>query len=131
MAQTVPIQAQGSTKKTFTQTIALAKTQLHYIFNLFDMYQPKKFNSANDSVVTEEWLESIENVMALFEMTNQERIRYVTYFFKSNIKAWWNLFLETTKISEMSWSKFKKRFKVEYKGTNMTCIKAQKFIVLT
>lgn len=36
-----------------------------------------------------------------------------------------------TKISEMSWLEFRKRFEAEYKRADVTCIRAQKFLTLT
>lgn len=63
-----------------------------------------------DSSTVEKWLKSVENTMALFERTNQERIRYVTYLFKLDVNIWWNLTKKIVKISKMTWTKFKKRF---------------------
>lgn len=79
---------QGSVEVTLAPIVALgealAKTQLNPIFNLPSMHQPQKFDSVKDLITVEEWLESVKSAMNLFDMTDQERVRYALYFFKSN-----------------------------------------------
>lgn len=132
----VPLtQTQGLVEVTSTLsamlTITLSKTQLYPIFNLPNMYQPQKFNCVKDPITTEERLKLVENVIVLFNLIDQKRVRYATYFFKSNAKTWWNLVREMPKNSQMSWTEFKIRFEAEYKGIDVTYIRAQKFLTLT
>lgn len=46
------------------------------------MHQPKKFNDVKDSIVAKEWLESMESAIMLFDMIDQERVKYTTYCFQ-------------------------------------------------
>ena len=87
-AHTPPIQGHDMREVTSASTAAPVRTQLHPIFNLPSMHQPQKFDGARDPIAAEEWLESVESVMALFDMTDQERVRYATYLFKSGVRIW-------------------------------------------
>lgn len=51
-------------------TITLAKTKLYPIFNFPNIYQPHKFDGVKDPIEAKEWLRLLENVMALFDITN-------------------------------------------------------------
>lgn len=100
-------------EETSTQKQVITKTQLY-----------KKFIVAKD-LVTEEWLESIENTMTLFDLQTKKE-SYMSPTYSSQM-------LETreiVKILEITWTKFKKRFKVEYKDVDIAYIRAQEFIAL-
>ena len=75
-------------------------------------------------------MESVESVITLFDITDQERVRYATYLFKSGARIWWNLVRETVNVSEMTWTEFRCRFEAEYRGVDVTCIRAHEFISL-
>lgn len=106
-----------------TPIAAIDKTQLYPIFYLPSMLQPYKFDGAKDLITTKEWLESIKCVIALFDMKDEERVRYATCFLKLSARIWCNLIKKITKVFEMSWSKFIRRFEAEYRGANATCIR--------
>lgn len=52
--------------------------------------------------MVEEWLELVENVVSLFEISNTEKVRYAIYLLKAYARVWWNLTKETIKVSEDS-----------------------------
>lgn len=95
------------------------------------MHQPYKFASAKDPTIVKEWLEVVESVLALYDMSNQETIIYASYLFKATTQVWQNLTSEKVKDSTMTWVEFGQLFKTEYKGANVTCIRAQEFITLS
>lgn len=41
--------------------------------------------------MVEEWLELVENVVSLVEISNTEKVRYVIYLLKAYARVWWNL----------------------------------------
>lgn len=50
------------------------------------MDQPKKIVGTKDLMTTKEWLELVESIVSLFEMTYKEKMRYATYMLKSNVR---------------------------------------------
>lgn len=75
--------AYGVNEKVSIETLTLGKNQLHPIYNLSSIHQPQKFAYTKDPTIVKEWLESVESVMSLFNMTNK-KVRNVTYMFKSD-----------------------------------------------
>jgi len=57
MTHTPLTQGHDMREITSASTTALVGTQLHLIFNLSSMHQPKKFDGAKDPIVAEKWLE--------------------------------------------------------------------------
>lgn len=67
----------------------------------------------------------------MLKMTNMVKVIYATYMLKSHARVWWNLLLETVRITNVTWADFRKLFEAEYKTTTMNYLRAQKFINLT
>lgn len=52
--------------------------------------------------MVEEWLELVENVVSLVEISNTEKVRYIIYLLKAYARVWLNLIEESIKVSEDS-----------------------------
>lgn len=63
--------------------------QLHPIYSLVGKHQPLEFKVGlgSESVKVEEWLKAIKDAMGLFDMFDQDRIRYVNFLLKCDVKV--------------------------------------------
>ena len=78
--------------------------QVEPIYNLSQKHQPPEFSGSNDPAVTEEWLETVERAMALFPMSDQEKVHYVSYLLRGDARVWWKLMEHTYVTSALSWN---------------------------
>lgn len=90
------------------------------------MDQPKKIVGTKDLMTTKEWLELVESIVSLFEMTYKEKMRYATYMLKSNVR-----FSGIVKVRNVTWVNFKKLFDAKYNIIDMNYLRAQESINLT
>ncbi|XP_031273899.1 uncharacterized protein LOC116132386 [Pistacia vera] len=104
--------------------------QVEPIYNLSQKHQPPEFSGSNDPAVTEEWLETVERAMALFPMSDQEKVRYASYLLRGDARVWWKLMEHTYVTSNLSWNEFKRLFEAEYRSADMLSVKTQEFTEL-
>ncbi|XP_031261164.1 uncharacterized protein LOC116119363 [Pistacia vera] len=104
--------------------------QVEPIYNLSQKHQPSEFNGSNDLTVTEEWLEAVEWAMALFPMSDQEKVCHASYLLRGDARVWWKLIEHTHVTSALSWNEFKRLFEVEYRLADMLSVKTQEFTEL-
>lgn len=62
-------------------------------------------------------LKAVKSVMFLFEVTDREKVKYISYFLKEDTRVSWDLTLKTINITYETWANFRKFFMVEYKTT--------------
>lgn len=58
-------------------------------------HQPSEFRGTVDPLVADEWFRLVERMMALFPMTDQERIQYASFLFRGDAHIWWELIEDT------------------------------------
>lgn len=73
-----------------------------------------EFSGTVDSVEAFEWLDAMEEAIAMFTMTNWEKVRYVTSLLRGDAKAWWRLVCTTCLVEGMAWTDFIQAFNEEY-----------------
>ncbi|XP_059455138.1 uncharacterized protein LOC132185376 [Corylus avellana] len=125
-AQLVSLLAMGTNTKGGTSS----EGQQGCTFGNFNRQRPPIFDGQPDAIATENWVLQIEKLMDVMNCTEEQRVKYATFYLTEGAERWWTAqkeHLQQRLGAIIPWMDFKEAFLERFFPQTTRQAKAQEF----
>ena len=72
----------------------------------FMRLRPTKFSTATDPMLASDWLRSVNKDLVTIGCSDAEKVRFAAHLLEGPAATWWDNFLITTPMEEVTWEIF-------------------------
>ncbi|XP_047313623.1 uncharacterized protein LOC124917180 [Impatiens glandulifera] len=97
-------------------------------YKQFMTFKPAEFKGSSDPIVSEEWVQAMETIFELMQISEVERVRCTTFMLRDDARIWWQGAKAALDLNNISWEEFKEVFYGKYFTLSTRNKLAQEFL---
>src|SRR3954467_6419874 len=88
---------------------------------------PQRFSSTTEPIVADDWLRSVNRNLETVGCTETERVRFASHLLEGPAAAWWDNYLVTYPIDDITWEQFQSAFRAAHVSAGAKSLKKKEF----
>ena len=88
---------------------------------------PKKFSTATDPIMADDWLRSVQKDLVTCECNEAEKVRFTAHLLEGPAAQWWETYQITHPIAGLTWEDFKEGFRNAHISSGIMALKQEEF----